>query len=123
MENERVQVRILVFFFCFFFFSYVWKGLFIFCIIAKGCCCDVTGRRASVHVLRVLLLYQNKYIHRRKKRGAGGGGGGGRPPVIWELGPTYPLPPRPPPPPSPNNPSTFSFNFYVKQETITNVPS
>ena len=32
MENERVQVRILVFFSVFFFFSYVWKGLFIFCI-------------------------------------------------------------------------------------------
>ena len=27
------------------------------------------------------------------------------------------------PHPSPNNPSTFSFNFYVKQEKITNVPS
>ena len=23
----------------------------------------------------------------------------------------------------PNNPPTFSFNFYVKQEKITNVPS
>ena len=26
-------------------------------------------------------------------------------------------------PPPPNNPPTFSFNFYVKQEKITNVPS
>ena len=36
----------------------------------------------------------------------GGGGGGGQ----------HTLPP-------PNNPPTFSFNFYVKQEKITNVPS
>ena len=49
------------------------------------------------------------FIHRHRKRGGGNNlrGGGGA---------TYPLPP-------PNNPPTFSFNFYVKQEKITNVPS
>ena len=49
-------------------------------------------------------------------RGGGGPGGGQAPPIIWEGGPTYPLAP-------PNNSPTFSFNFYVKQEKITNVPS
>ena len=34
--------------------------------------------------------------------GGGGGGGGGQQP--------------------PNNPPTFSFNFYAKQEKMTNVP-
>ena len=52
------------------------------------------------------------FIHRRRKRG----GGWGRPPNNLGGGPTYPLAP-------PNNPPTFSFNFYVKQEKITNVPS
>ena len=46
-----------------------------------------------------------------------GRGGGGSPPIILEGGPTYPLPPPH------NNPPAFSFNFYVKQEKITNVPS
>ena len=49
--------------------------------------------------------------NRRRKRG---GGGGGRLPNNLRGGPTYPLPPPP------NNPPTFSFNFYVKQEKITN---
>ena len=48
--------------------------------------------------------------------GGGGGGQGGRPPNNSSGGPSYPLAP-------PNNPPTFSFNFYVKQEKITNVPS
>ena len=51
--------------------------------------------------------------------GVGRGGARGAtlpPPIIWEGGPIYPLPP-------PNIPPTFSFNFYVKQEKITNVPS
>ena len=51
-------------------------------------------------------------------RGGGGGGGGQPPPNNLRGGPTYPLPPPPL-----NNPPTFSFNFYVKQEKITNVPS
>ena len=53
-----------------------------------------------------------RLIHRRRKGGGGGqgaknlrGGGGNIP-----FGP-------------PNNPPTFSFNFYVKQEKITNIPS
>ena len=52
-------------------------------------------------------------MHRRSKRGGGGAGplnnlrgGGGNIP----FGPL-------------NNPPTFSFNFYVKQEKMTNVPS
>ena len=53
-------------------------------------------------------------------RGGGGGGRGGGglgpPPNNFGGGPTYPLAP-------PNNPPAFSFNFYVKQEKITNVPS
>ena len=50
------------------------------------------------------------FIHRRRKRGGAiiweAGGGGGNIPFA-----------------APNNPPTFSFNFYVKQEKITNVPS
>ena len=46
--------------------------------------------------------------------GEGGGGGGGQAPNNLRGGPTYPFPP-----PLPNNPSTFSFNFYVKQEKNT----
>ena len=47
--------------------------------------------------------------------GRGGGGPGGQAPsIIWEGGPTYPLI---------NSPLAFSFNFYVKREKITNVPS
>ena len=46
----------------------------------------------------------------------GGGGGAGPPPNNLRGGPTYPLAP-------PNNPPTFSFNFYVKREKVTNVPS
>ena len=52
--------------------------------------------------------------HRRRKRGGAGGArppnnlrGGGRQHTLWP----------------PNNPPTFSFNFYVKQEKITNIPS
>ena len=90
------------------------------------------SRRASVysgkHFVKIgnfnfqpgmeLRVYQ-KYLtvilpHRRRKRGGQGGGPG--PPNNLKGGPTYPLPP-------PNNPPTFSFNFYVKQEKITNVPS
>ena len=49
--------------------------------------------------------------------GVGRGGGGGQaPPIILEGGANIPFGP-------PNNPPTFSFNFYVKQEKITNVPS
>ena len=36
MENERVQVRILVFFFCFFFFVCVERFVHFLHIIAKG---------------------------------------------------------------------------------------
>ena len=63
-------------------------------------------------------------IHRRRKRGGAGGGqgggGGGRggqaPPNNLRGGANIPFGP-------PNNPPTFSFNFYVKQEKITNVPN
>ena len=48
--------------------------------------------------------------------GRGGARGGQPPPNNFGGGPTYPLAP-------PNNPPTFSFNFCVKQEKITNVPS
>ena len=50
--------------------------------------------------------------------GVGRGGRGGRPPNNLRGGAKIPSAPPPP-----NNPSTFSFNFYVKQEKITNVPS
>ena len=45
--------------------------------------------------------------------------GMGRTPNNFRGGANIPLPPPLPP----NNPPTFSFNFYVKQENITNVPS
>ena len=48
-------------------------------------------------------------FHRRRKRRAGGPS----PPIIWG-GANIPFAPPPPP----NNPSTFSINFYVKQEKI-----
>ena len=44
-----------------------------------------------------------------------GGGGAGPPNNLRRGGGTYPL--------APHNPPTFSFNFYVLQEKITNVPS
>ena len=50
--------------------------------------------------------------------GQGGGGGGGQAPQIILEGANIPFAPPPP-----NYPPTFSFNFYVKQEKITNVPS
>ena len=49
--------------------------------------------------------------HRRRKRGGGGGGGGGGRKAGRGRANI------------PNNPPAFSFNFYVKQEKITNVPS
>ena len=55
-------------------------------------------------------------------RGGGGGGGGGGgargagPPNNFGGGGQHTLWP-------PNNPPAFSFNFYMKQEKITNVPS
>ena len=48
--------------------------------------------------------------------GGGGGGGGAGPPNSLKGGANIPFGP-------PNNPPTFSFNFYVKQEKITNIPS
>ena len=58
-----------------------------------------------------------RLIHRCMKRGGRGGGAG--PPIIKEGGGGWGNIPFGPP----NNPPTFSFNFYVKQEKITNVPS
>ena len=52
-------------------------------------------------------------LHRRRKRGGQGGPG---PPNNLRGGANIPFGP-------PNNPPTFSFNFYVKQEKITNVSS
>ena len=52
--------------------------------------------------------------HRRRKRG----GGAAPPPNNLTEGANIPFAPPPP-----NNPPTFSFNVYVKQEKITNVPS
>ena len=50
-------------------------------------------------------------------RGGGGGrGGGARPPPNNFGGDQHTLWP-------PNNPPAFSFNFYVKQKKITNVPN
>ena len=49
-------------------------------------------------------------------RGGGEGGGGAGPPNNFGGGGQHTLWP-------PNNPPAFSFNFYVKQEKITNVPS
>ena len=46
--------------------------------------------------------------------GRGGGPGGAGPPNNLRGGTNIPFGP-------PNNPPTFSFNFYVKQEKITNV--
>ena len=65
------------------------------------------------HCLSMIAVVPLK-MHRRRKRAGGGGqpplnnlrGGGGQH-TLWP----------------PNNPPTFSFNFYVKQEKITNVPS
>ena len=56
-------------------------------------------------------------MHRRRKRGGGGRGGQPPPPIILEGGGQHTLWPPP------NNPPAFSFNFYVKKEKITNVPS
>ena len=53
-----------------------------------------------------------------KIQGGGGGGGGGRHPQSFGRGGNISFAPPPP-----NNPPAFSFNFYVKQEKITNVPS
>ena len=73
----------------------------------------------------ILVFYRSIGVGRGGGAGGGGGGGGGGgrggggsppPPIILEGGPTYPLAP-------PNNPPAFSFNFYVKQEKNTNVPS
>ena len=59
-------------------------------------------------------------LHRRRKKGgaeAGGRGGGGQArPNNLRGGANIPFGP-------PNNPPTFSFNFYVKQEKITDVPN
>ena len=53
-------------------------------------------------------------------RGGGGGGGARGPGPLNNLkGGGANIPFGPPPP---NNPPTFSFNFYVKQEKLTNVP-
>ena len=54
-------------------------------------------------------------------KGVGRGGGGARggqapPPNNLRGGANIPFGP-------PNNPPTFSFNFYVKQEKIKNVPN
>ena len=54
-------------------------------------------------------------VGRGEGGGGGGGGGEGEAPNNLRGSPTYPL--------APNNPPAFSFNFYVKQEKITNVPS
>ena len=65
-----------------------------------------------------VMIYRNVELHpcgqsliadRRRKRGA-------RPPNSLGGGQHTLCPP-------PNNPPTFSFNFYVKEEKITNVPS
>ena len=48
--------------------------------------------------------------------GRGGGPGGARPPNNFGGGANIPFGP-------PNNSPTFFFNFYVKQEKNTNVPS
>ena len=55
-------------------------------------------------------------LHRRRKRGGGGKGVGGRSPNNLRGGGNIPFGP-------PNNPPTFPFNFYVKKENITNIPS
>ena len=57
-------------------------------------------------------------LHRRRKRGGGGAGGPPGPPIILEGGGAN-IPFGPPP----NKPPAFSFNFYVKQEKFTNIPS
>ena len=49
-------------------------------------------------------------------RGGPGGGGGQAPNNLRGGGGNIPFA-------TPNNPPTFSFNFYVKQEKITNVPN
>ena len=54
-----------------------------------------------------------RLIHRRRKGGGGGAGG-----QEFERGGGGNIPFGPP-----NNPPTFSFNFYVKQEKITSIPS
>ena len=55
-------------------------------------------------------------MHRRRKRGGGVGGGQAPPNNFGGGGGNIPFGP-------PNNPPAFSFNFYVKKEKITNVPS
>ena len=52
------------------------------------------------------------------REGGGGAGGGPGPPINLGGGRGANIPFGPL-----NNPPAFSFNFYVKQENITNVPS
>ena len=64
-------------------------------------------------------VYVNKCIYIGVGRGGGpgwGAGGAGPPPPNNLRGGQHTLWPL-------NNPPTFSFNFYVKQEKITNVQS
>ena len=56
-----------------------------------------------------------RLIHRRRKEEGWGPGGPG-PPNNLRGGGNIPFGP-------PNYPPTFSFNFYVIQEKITNIPS
>ena len=71
---------------------------------------------------RFLLGTQERVRNSCAKRigvGRGGPGGAGLSPNNLGGGGAN-IPFAPPPP---NNPPTFSFNFYVKREKITNVPS
>ena len=62
---------------------------------------------SEVHVVHVILIGVGR---------GGAGGGPGPPPNNLRGGANIPFGP-------PNNPPIFSFNFYVKQEKITNVPN
>ena len=89
--------------------------------------CLYTANPGNRRIHQIATTFINDYTdapmtnHRRRKRGDIGGQA---PPNNLRGGPTYPLAPVSPPSPGPpNNPPTFSFNFYVKQENITDVPS
>ena len=78
------------------------------------------GFKVISHTLNRRLLCNVKCPKKKNTNnniGVGRGGArGARPPNNLRGGANIPFGP-------PNNPPTFSFNFYVKQEKITNEPS
>ena len=71
------------------------------CVAMESAHCLLRSDKS--HFIQTLI-----FLHRRRKRGGPNNMRGG--------GANIPFGP-------PNNPPTFSFDFYVQQGTITNVPS